>query len=299
MAAIKTATSPRFLERIEGALGAVRVTVADCGTPVLLRRGGTFADARSPVGCACADGVCLACYTGGDAPATLGDDVGRAAVTGFKVALRAYVDRAQRRADATIQPRWPAAVARPETSMVPLTLSEGPVYLAELFEARVSPAHAILSDIDGEVVLGKAQRATQPLTVRAESYEKHYAIPVKRALRVTTGDAVRAGEALTDGAPQPHDVLRILGEHALACWMIGEAQAIFRAVDVTLPERHVAMLLRRMLARVSVTEPNDAGFTAGQRVTRAEFERENDRLVAEGKRFAYADPVLEGLSELA
>jgi hypothetical protein len=297
MASIKSATSPLFVERIEGALGAVRVTHADCGAPVLLRRGGV--DARSPVGCARHDGVCLACYTGGDGPATLDDNVGRAAATGFKVALRAYGDRAQRRTDATIQPRWPEAVARPESARAPLALSEGPVYLAELFEARVTPAHAILSEFEGEVVLGRANRTTQPVTVRAASHEKHYGIPLKRALRVGAGDAVRAGEALTDGGPQPHDVLRILGEHALVCWMIGEAQAIFRAVDVTLPERHVSLLLRRMLARVTVTEPNDAGFTAGQRVARAEFARENDQLVAQGKLPAYAAPLLEGLSELA
>ncbi len=296
MATIKSATSPLFVERIEGALGAVRVTVADCGAPVLLRRDGV--DARSPVGCARHDGVCLACYTGGDGPTTLDDNVGRAAATGFKVALRAFVDRAQRRTDATIQPRWPEALARPDTVRAPLALADGPVYLAELFEARPSPTSAILSDLDGEVVFGKVRRAAQLVVVRASSYEKEYVVPLKRALRVKAGDAVRAGEALTDGAPLPHDVLRILGEHALVRWLIDEAQAIFRAVDVTLPERHVSLLLRRMLARVTVTEPHDTGFAAGQRVARADFERENDALLAQGKQPAYAEPLLEGLSEL-
>lgn len=296
MASIKSATSPLFVERIEGALGAVRVTAADCGAPVLLRRGGV--DARSPVGCASQDGVCLACYTGGDGPTTLDDNVGRSAATGFKVALRAFVDRAQRRTDATIQPRWPEALARPDAVLAPLALAEGPVYLADLFEARVAPTHAILSDLDGAVVFGKVRRAAQPVTVRASSYEKEYVVSLKRALRVKAGDAVRAGDPLTDGGPHPHDVLRILGEHALVAWMIDEAQAIFRAVDVTLPERHVSLLLRRMLARVTVTQPHDSSFTAGQRVARVEFDRENDRLLAQGKHPAYASALLEGLSEL-
>jgi len=173
--------------------------------------------------------------------------------------------------------------------------------VAELFEAR-SPKDnaAIIADFDGVISFGKDTKGKRKIIITSEQGdESEYMIPKSRHILVHEGDAVRAGEALVDGSVNPHDILRVLGVKALAEYLVKEIQEVYRLQGVGINDKHFETVVRQMLRKVRIKEPNDSTFLEDEPVSRWNFEAANEKLVAEGKKPAMAEPMLLGITKSA
>jgi DNA-directed RNA polymerase subunit beta' len=170
--------------------------------------------------------------------------------------------------------------------------------VAELFEARKPKEFAVVSEIDGVVAFGKDTKGKRKIEVTPEVGEKReYLIPRGKHIRVHQGDHVRAGDALMDGATNPHDILTIMGEKALAKFLVDEIQEIYRLQGVRINDKHIEVIVRQMLRRVRITAAGDSDFLSGDHVEKWRFEEENQRLETSGGEPARAEPLLLGITK--
>jgi DNA-directed RNA polymerase subunit beta' len=170
--------------------------------------------------------------------------------------------------------------------------------VAELFEARKPKDHAIICEIDGVVHFGKDTKGKRKVLVVPEVGDPaEYLIPKGKHLSVREGDRVRAGEALMDGPANPHDILKVLGEHALAKYLVDEIQEVYRLQGVRINDKHIEVIVRQMLRRVSVTDPGDTNFLVDEHVEKHIFEEENERVIVAGGQPAKGDALLLGITK--
>ena len=156
--------------------------------------------------------------------------------------------------------------------------------MAELFEARKPKEFAVISEIDGVVSFGKDTKGKRKVIVTPEVGEpREYLIPKGKHISVHEGDFVRAGEPLMDGRSNPHDILTILGEKALAKYLVDEVQEIYRLQGVRINDKHIEVIVRQMLRRVRIKEVGDTEFLIGDQVEKWRFEEENQRVLGEGR----------------
>ncbi len=167
----------------------------------------------------------------------------------------------------------------------------------ELLEVRRPTNPALLAEVDGTVEL---EDAKNKIIIRIEPDDGtapvEYAVPKGTNLLVRSGDVVRKAEKLVDGDPVPQDILRILGQKALATFMVEQIQQVYRLQGVVINDKHIEILIREMTRRVEITTPGDTGFLMGQVVDRVDFEEENARVARDGGRIATASQVLVGLT---
>ena len=167
----------------------------------------------------------------------------------------------------------------------------------ELLEVRRPTNPALLAEIDGTVEL---EDAKNKIVIRIEPTDGtapvEYAVPKGTNLLVRSGDVVKKAEKLVDGDPVPQDILRILGQKALATFMVEQIQQVYRLQGVVINDKHIEILIREMTRRVEITNPGDTGFLMGQVVDRVDFEEENARVTREGGNPAVASQVLVGLT---
>jgi DNA-directed RNA polymerase subunit beta' len=152
--------------------------------------------------------------------------------------------------------------------------------VTELFEARNPKDPSVLAEISGRVeLLSDKRKGKMTIRVVADSGEEfdHHVAQGKH-LRVHTGDVVEAGDALTEGAQVPADILRIRGEEALYTYMLDEVQNVYRAQGVAISDKHIEVILRQMLGKVKVSTPGDTDFLPNQVVERFELRNRNDEL---------------------
>jgi DNA-directed RNA polymerase subunit beta' len=170
--------------------------------------------------------------------------------------------------------------------------------VAELFEARKPKEFAIISEIDGVVSFGKDTKGKRKLIVTPEVGEaREYLIPKGKHISVHEGDMVRAGEPLMDGSSNPHDILTILGEKALAKYLVDEVQEIYRLQGVRINDKHIEVIVRQMLRRVRIKEVGDSDFLVGDQIEKWRFEQENQRVISQGGEPAIAEPLLLGITK--
>ena len=170
--------------------------------------------------------------------------------------------------------------------------------VAELFEARKPKDHAIVAEIDGHVSFGKDTKGKRKVVITPEVGEaRDFLIAKGKHLTVKEGDYVRAGEALMDGPANPHDILKIKGEKALAFWLVNEIQQVYRLQGVSINDKHIETIVRMMLRRVKVREPGDTNFLSDEQVEKAIFERENEKVIGKGGQPAVAEPLLLGITK--
>ncbi|TLN24460.1 DNA-directed RNA polymerase subunit beta', partial [bacterium] len=168
----------------------------------------------------------------------------------------------------------------------------------ELFEARKPKDFAIISEIDGVVSFGKDQRGKRKVVVTPDIGEpKIYLIPKGKHLAVHEGDAVKAGEPLMDGATNPHEVLKVLGEHELMKYLVDEIQEVYRLQGVDINDKHIEVIVRQMLRRVEIREVGDTDFLLREHVERQIFEEVNRKMDLEGKKPAVGMPMLLGITK--
>jgi DNA-directed RNA polymerase subunit beta' len=172
--------------------------------------------------------------------------------------------------------------------------------VAELFEARKPKDHAVIADIDGTISFGKDTKGKRKVLITPDRGEaREYLISQGKHISVRDGDRVQAGEPLMDGAANPHDILRVMGEKVLAKYMVDEVQEMYRLQGVKINDKHIEAIVRQMLRRVKVVDVGDTNFLIGEHVEKHLFEEENDRVMAKGKsvRPAQGEPLLLGITK--
>jgi DNA-directed RNA polymerase subunit beta' len=170
--------------------------------------------------------------------------------------------------------------------------------VAELFEARKPKEQAVITEIDGAVEFAGFVKGMRKIVIRATDGEtREYLIPRGKHIAVHEGDRVKAGEALMDGSPNPHDYLAVLGDRELQRYLVNEVQEVYRLQGVTINDKHIEIIVRQMLRRVRIEEVGDTDFVVGELVDRFAFQEENDRVVGASKRPSTAKPVLLGITK--
>jgi len=170
--------------------------------------------------------------------------------------------------------------------------------VAELFEARKPKDCAIISEIDGTISYGKDTKGKRKVLVTpAEGGEpREYLIPRGKHLIVQEGDFIRLGERLIDGAANPHDILAVLGEKALAKYLVDEVQEVYRLQGVKINDKHIETIVRQMLRRVRISHPGDTTLLESENVEKQTLAEINEKVVAMGGRPAEQAPLLLGIT---
>jgi DNA-directed RNA polymerase subunit beta' len=170
--------------------------------------------------------------------------------------------------------------------------------VAELFEARRPKDPATVSEIDGAVSFGDIKRGKREILVTPDVGEAQtYEVPAGKHLRVHEGDKVRAGDRLTEGPVNPHDILRIKGPRAVQEYLLNEVQEVYRLQGVKINDKHIGVIVRQMLQKVKVTDPGDTGFLEGEHVDRVMFRHENERVQRRGGNPSTSEPLLLGITK--
>ncbi|MGQ0504142.1 MAG: DNA-directed RNA polymerase subunit beta', partial [Myxococcaceae bacterium] len=176
--------------------------------------------------------------------------------------------------------------------------------VAELFEARKPKDHAVIAEIDGVVSFGKDTKGKRKLIITPEvnneqrpDLAKEYLISKGKHISVHSGDRVKAGEPMMDGAANPHDILKVLGEKELARYLVDEVQEVYRLQGVKINAKHIETIVRQMLRRVRVSDVGDTNFLVDEQVEKWVFEEENEKAMAKGMRPAVGEPLLLGITK--
>ncbi len=170
--------------------------------------------------------------------------------------------------------------------------------VAELFEARKPKEFAVISEIDGVVSFGRDTKGKRKVVVTPDIGDpREYLIAKGKHISVHEGDRVRAGESLMQGSSNPHDILGVLGEKALAKYLVDEIQEIYRLQGVRINDKHIEVIVKQMLRRVRIKESGDTDFLMGDQVEKWRFEEENQRVLAEDGQPAVAEPLLLGITK--
>ena len=151
--------------------------------------------------------------------------------------------------------------------------------VTELFEARNPSNPAVVSEIDGEVTMGKIKRGNREIVVTSKTGEvKKYLVNLSKQILVQENDYVRAGTPLSDGATTPADILAIKGPTAVQEYIVNEVQDVYRLQGVKINDKHFEIIVRQMMRKVEIDEPGDTRFLEQQVVDKLEFMEENDRI---------------------
>lgn len=170
--------------------------------------------------------------------------------------------------------------------------------VADLFEARKPKEPEILAEISGVVSFGKETKGKRRLLITPSEGEPHEElIPKWRHVSVFEGEHVERGEVIADGAPNPHEILRLLGVDALANYIVNEVQDVYRLQGVRINDKHIEVIVRQMLRKVTIKSGGDSRYLPGEQVDIGELKEINDKLVSEEKLTATYDPVLLGITK--
>ncbi|MFH1238674.1 MAG: DNA-directed RNA polymerase subunit beta', partial [bacterium] len=170
--------------------------------------------------------------------------------------------------------------------------------VAELFEARKPKNCAVITEISGIVKLAEQVKGMSKILVKNETgLQREYLIPHGKHLMVYEGDPVEAGDSLTDGSIDPHDILKIKGDKEVQEHLVNEIQEVYRLQGVGINDKHIEVIVRQMLRNVIVVTPGDTEFMTGEQVNKFKFNKENEKVIAKGGEPATAKPILLGITK--
>jgi DNA-directed RNA polymerase subunit beta' len=170
--------------------------------------------------------------------------------------------------------------------------------VAELFEARSPKDAGLLAEVTGTVSFGKDTKGKQRLVITdLDGVASEYLIPKDKHVTAHDGQVVNKGESIVDGPADPHDILRLLGVEALARYITDEVQDVYRLQGVKINDKHIEVIVRQMLRRVTVVDPGDTRFIQGEQVERADVLGENEKMAVEGKEPAVYEYMLLGITK--
>ena len=177
-------------------------------------------------------------------------------------------------------------------------ITQGLPRVEELFEARKPKGLAIIAEFGGTVAISDTKKKREVIITNPETGEtKDYLIPYGSRLKVYDGDVVDAGDEITEGSVNPHDILKIKGLRGVQDYMIQEVQRVYRLQGVEINDKHIEVIVRQMLKRVKIEENGDTDFLPGSLVDWLTFENTNAALEAEGKEPAKGARVLLGITK--
>ncbi|MGH3544548.1 MAG: DNA-directed RNA polymerase subunit beta', partial [Mycobacteriales bacterium] len=240
---------------------------------------------RSVLTCESATGVCAGCYGRSLASGKL-VDVGEA------VGIVAAQSIGEPGTQLTMRTFHMGGVAGED-------ITQGLPRVVELFEARVPKGKAPIADIAGRIRIEETDKSRKIIIVPDDGSDEivHDKLSRRIRLRVAEDDHVEVGEQLTDGVIDPHEVLRILGPRAVQLHLVNEVQQVYRSQGQPIHDKHIEIIVRQMLRRVSIIDSGATDFLPGSLVERPQFEAENRRVVAEGNEPAAGRPVLMGITK--
>ena len=177
-------------------------------------------------------------------------------------------------------------------------ITQGLPRVEELFEARKPKGLAIITEIAGTANLNDTKKKREIIVTNKETGEsKAYLIPYGSRIKVAEGAELEAGDELTEGSVNPHDILRIKGLRAVQDYMIQEVQRVYRLQGVEINDKHIEVIVRQMLKKIRIEESGDTEFLPGTNVDRLEFEDVNEALEAEGKEPATGEQIIMGITK--
>jgi len=186
----------------------------------------------------------------------------------------------------------------PQTRTKSRDITGGLPRVDELFEARRPKDCAVISDVDGLIHYRGISRGARKVAVVTDTGEEYgYSIPVNRQLIITEGDRITAGDALTDGSLNPHDVLRVRGEKAVQEFLLNEIQEVYRLQGVSIDDKHIECIIRQMLKKIVIEDVGDTSFLYDQQVDKFRFQQENAQVESKGGQPATAGARLLGLTK--
>ncbi len=177
-------------------------------------------------------------------------------------------------------------------------ITQGLPRVEELFEARKPKGLAIITEFGGVATINDTKKKREVIVTNNETGEsKAYLIPYGSRIKIQDGQELGAGDELTEGSVNPHDILKIKGLRAVQDYMIQEVQRVYRLQGVDINDKHIEVIVRQMLKKVRVEENGDSEFLPGTMVDILDFEDANERLIAEGKEPAVGEPVMLGITK--
>jgi DNA-directed RNA polymerase subunit beta' len=167
----------------------------------------------------------------------------------------------------------------------------------ELFEARKPKGQAVISELSGTVRV-EEEKGTRKVTIVADDgSEASYAVSFAARLRVQPGDRIEAGDPLTEGPLNPHDILRVKGPEAVQVYLVQQVQEVYRSQGVDINDKHIEVIVRQMMRKIKVEDPGDTRLLPGSLVDRFEFMEENNRARQQNGEEAEGRPVLLGITK--
>ena len=177
-------------------------------------------------------------------------------------------------------------------------ITQGLPRVEELFEARKPKGLAIITEIPGVAVINDTKKKREVIVTNQETGDsKTYLIPYGSRIKITDGQILEAGDELTEGSVNPHDILRIKGVRAVQDYMIREVQRVYRLQGVEISDKHIEVIVRQMLKKIRIEDNGDTEFLPGTLVDFLEYEDVNEQMEKEGKQPAEGKQVMLGITK--
>ena len=176
-------------------------------------------------------------------------------------------------------------------------ITQGLPRVEELFEARKPKGLAVISEISGEITINETKKKKEVIVTSNDGDTKTYNIPYGSRIKVRDGDFVEAGDEITEGSVNPHDILKIKGVQGVQNYLVKEVQRVYRLQGVDIDDKHIEIIVRQMLGKVRVEDPGDTDLLPGSLVNLYEFEDVNKEIVEAGGKPAVARRVLLGITK--
>jgi DNA-directed RNA polymerase subunit beta' len=266
-------------------LAAAGEDLGDVKIEELVRAGIEEVKVRSVLTCEARTGTCAKCY--GRSLAT-----GKLVDIGEAVGIIAAQSIGEPGTQLTMRTFHTGGVASADD------ITQGLPRVVELFEARNPKGEAPISEAAGRVAIEETEKAKKVVITPDDGSEpEEYPVSRRSRLLVAEGDHVEVGQQITQGTPNPQDVLRILGVRKAQEHLVHEVQEVYRSQGVAIHDKHIEIIVRQMLRRVTVIESGDTNLLPSDLVDRVQFEEENRRVVSEGGKPASGRPVLMGITK--
>ncbi|MDQ2086686.1 DNA-directed RNA polymerase subunit beta' [Herbivorax sp. ANBcel31] len=176
-------------------------------------------------------------------------------------------------------------------------ITQGLPRVEELFEARKPKGLAIISEVPGTVKIVESKKKREAVVTTEGGESKNYLIPYGSRLKVSEGDVVEAGDEITEGSVNPHDILKIKGIGGVEAYLLQEVQRVYRLQGVDISDKHIEVIIRQMLRKIKVDDAGDTSLLPGSLVDVFDFEEENAKTMAEGMRAATGKRILLGITK--
>ncbi|MDR1800352.1 MAG: DNA-directed RNA polymerase subunit beta' [Lachnospiraceae bacterium] len=239
---------------------------------------------RTILTCKCHNGICAKCYGANMA-------TGEPVQVGEAVGIIAAQSIGEPGTQLTMRTFHTGGVAGDD-------ITQGLPRVEELFEARKPKRTAIISDFAGVATIDDQKKKREIRVENSETGEsKSYLIPYNYRIKIEDQQEVEAGDELTEGSVNPHDILKIKGLKAVQDYMLQEVQRVYRLQGVEINDKHIEVIVRQMLKKVRIEETGDSGFLPGTNVDILEFEDTNARLNEEGKEPATGEQIMLGITK--